>query len=311
MRRLAVAAIALAACGPKEASVIPGGGGGEIPVEMGDRSERAICDAWREAHAITSQHAFTRGAAECGPGALTEDAIADTLKRIDMFRWLAGLGPVDHDETFDADAQACSAIAAFWDFNRPVSAHTPPPDAKCFTEEGRRGAGASNISWGVFHPAGAIDSFMQDSGANNADSLGHRRWILNPPLGPVGVGYFEGGSAFGAASCLRVFGTSGTGPRPAWNAVPPAGFAPIDMTRWTWSFQGSLAGISSAGVKMELSDGSPLDVDVQRLQIGAGEPAVGWVPRGWTAEAGKTYHVTIEGLAGGDVSYDVTPVSCL
>jgi hypothetical protein len=237
-------------------------------------------------------------------------AITDTVARIDLFRWLAGLDPVTHDATYDAEAQACSAIAAFWDFNRPISPHNPPPDAKCWTPEGERGAGTSNLSWGVRHPANAVDQFMEDSGANNVGALGHRRWIINPRLRTVGIGYFEGGSNFGVSSCLRVFDMSGSGANPRWNAIPPAGFAPMEMARWTWSFQGSIPGIHDANVTMETSDGMPLDVEIRRLQAGAGQAAVSWVPRGWSVAADTTYRVTVSGLVGGDVSYEVTPVVC-
>ena len=290
----------LVACGPREAPVIPG-----AMIDPGDRTRSGICARWKAGHVITTPQAFMPGGGSCAPGALKPGAIEDTLTRIDMFRWLAGLDPVENDPTFDVDAQACSTIAAFWDFMRPANPHMPPEDSTCWSAQGQRGAGSSNISWGVRHPANSIDSFIEDAGANNVDALGHRRWILNPPLGPVGVGYYEGGSNFGSASCLRVFGMTPGQASPAWNAVPPPGFAPIEMARWTWSFQGSVAGISAARVTMEKSDGTPLMIEVHRLQAGSGQPAVAWVPVGWTVEAGETYTVTV-----GNVSYDVTPVDC-
>ena len=37
---------------------------------------------------------------------------------------------------------------------------------------------------------------------------------------------------------------------------------------------------------------------------------MGFKPMGWTAEAGKTYRVTIAGLTGGNVVYDVKSVTC-
>lgn len=310
MRRLALLAL-LAGCGPKEARVIDG----PQTCDQGctspdDRSREGVCARWREGHAISTPIGFSPGLGACEPGSLADGAIADTIRRIDLFRWLAGLDGVGHDPAFDADAQACSVLAAHWDFGRQESPHTPSPDATCYSEAGRRAASTSNLSWGVRHPANTIDGFMEDAGANNVDALGHRRWILNPPLGLVGVGYYEGGTNLGVASCLRVFDMSGGGAAPAWNAVPPAGFAPIEMARWTWSLQGSVPGVSAAAVTMTDDAGAPLAIEVHRLQVGAGEPAVAWIPVGWAPAPDTTYHVTVSGLVGGDVSYEVTPVVC-
>ena len=94
----------------------------------------------------------------------------------------------------------------------------------------------SNIAWGN-GPADSIDQFIEDDG--NATTLGHRRWIVNPPLGPVGIGYWEGGGMYGSAECLAVFGSSGTSNVPPWVAVPNPGPVPLAITKWTWSFSSS------------------------------------------------------------------------
>jgi hypothetical protein len=179
----------------------------------------------------------------------------------------------------------------------------------CYSPEGAASAGQSNIAWGSGHPAPAIDQFMQDNG--NATTMGHRRWIVNPPLQPVGIGYWETGGTYGNAECLRVFGTGGNGPNPPWTSVPNPGFVPLEIATWTWTFHGSLGGIPGAGVAvLRVDDNTPLPVAMQALQQGYAQDAISWNPSGWTVEAGKTYRVTVSGLGGGDVVYDVKPVVC-
>lgn len=264
---------------------------------------------WKSGHVVTTQNPLSASGADCDAGTLAQGGILDTLTRINMYRWLAGLGPTSDDAGFDADAQLCANLESWWDFSSSISPHSPPSSSKCYTAEGGATAGQSNIAWGSGHPAQAIDQFMQDNG--NATTMGHRRWILNPPLDPVGIGYWQTGGTYGNAECLRVFGSSGTGPSPSWVSIPTAGYAPIEMAQWTWTFHGSLPGIPNAQISMlRVDDNAPLAVDVHQLSQGYGQDCVSWDPSGWTPEAGKTYRVTVSGLGGGDVVYDVKPVSC-
>src|SRR5262245_49733532 len=166
----------------------------------------------------------------------------------------------------------------------------------------------SNIAWGPGHPSQAIDQFMQDSG--NDTTLGHRRWIVNPPLDPVGIGYWQTGGQYGNAECLRVFGSSGMGPNPAWVAVPNQGFVPVEIAQWTWSFHGSISGVANAQISMlRVDDNTRVSVTVKTLAQGYGQDAISWTVQGGV-QAGKTYRVTVSGVQGGDIVYDVKPVAC-
>ncbi len=282
-----------------------------VPVNPDDPAQRtmaAVCARWASDHVVTDAHPFTAGSGDCDPGALSAGGKADTLTRINGFRWLAGLGPTTESAALDATDQKCANLESWWDFNSTASPHAPPSTAKCYTAEGASGAGMSNIAWGN-GPAASIDQFMADNG--NATTLGHRRWIVNPPLGPVGIGYWEGGGMYGSAECLAVFGSSGTGPMPPWVAVPNPGFVPLDVAKWTWSFHSKLAGTANATIAVErASDHATLAVTRQVLQQGFGQDAIAWTPSGWTPAAGETYRVTISNLTGGDISYVVKPVTC-
>lgn len=270
-----------------------------------------MCSHWKAGHVLTEPSPLTgAGGGDCVAGSLKQGGITDTLARINAFRWLENLGPVVDDAKYNADAQACANLESWWDFTSTISPHEPPTTTKCYTAIGASTAGQSNVSWGSKGPAQSIDQYMEDNG--NETTLGHRRWILNPPLNPIGIGYWETGGKYGNASCLRVFSSKGTGNKPAWSAVPPAGFAPLEMAKYKqWSFHGSLAGTANAtAAVLRVDDNQTLPVTQQKVGNGFGEPAMSFKPSGWTAEAGKTYRVTISGLTQGNVAYEVKPVVC-
>ena len=268
-----------------------------------------VCDHWKAGHVITEPKPLAASGTECDAGTLKAGGITDTLVRINMFRWLEGMGPVTDDPAYDAAAQLCANLESWWDFSSTVSAHMPPATSKCYTKSGGDTAGQSNISWGSNGPAQSIDQYMQDNG--NETTLGHRRWIMNPPLNPIGIGYWEKGGMYNNASCLRVFASTGTGPKPSWNAVPPAGFAPIEMAKYgQWSFEGSIAGIPGAtATVLSVEDNKQLAVTMQTLSQGYGQNTMSF-KHDWVPEVGKTYRVTVTGLTGGNVVYDVKPVTC-
>lgn len=286
-------------------------GGACTPALPGDpttHTQTEVCDRWKQGHVLTTTTPLTASGAMCDAGTLSQAAINDTLVRLNMFRWMAGLGPTSADPALNADAQKCANLEAWWPWTGG-NPHSPPSTSQCYTAEGAATAGQSNIAWGSGNPAQAIDQFMEDSG--NETTLGHRRWIINPPLDPVGIGYWQTGGKYGNAECLRVFGQSGTGPKPAWVSMPTPGFVPLEVAKWIWSFHGSISGIPTAQISMlRVDDNAPLSVTVTQLQQGYAQNAISWKPKGWSVEAGKTYRVTVSGLTGGDVTYDVKPVTC-
>jgi hypothetical protein len=286
-------------------------GGACVAVAPGDPSTRTkaeVCARWGQDHQLTTPQPFVPGSGDCDPGMLKQGAITDTLTRLALFRWLSGLGPVSDDPSLDQTDQLCANLESWWDFSSGQSPHAPPDTSKCYTAQGASGAGMSNIAWGN-GPADSIDQFFEDAG--NATTLGHRRWLVNPPLGPIGIGYWEGGGMYGSAECLAVFGASGGGPNPAWVAVPNQGVVPLQIAQWTWSFHSAMTGTAGAQASvLRVDDNTPLPITMTPLQQGYGQEAIAWTANGWTAEADKTYRVTISGLAGGDVVYDVKPVTC-
>ncbi|HEY4179526.1 MAG TPA: CAP domain-containing protein [Kofleriaceae bacterium] len=283
-----------------------------VPADPNDPAQRAqadVCTRWAADHVLTDNHPFTAGSGgDCDDGTLSAGGKADALKRINGFRWLVGLGPTTESASLDATDQECANMESWWNFSGGGSPHAPPSTTKCYTATGASGAGMSNIAWGQ-GPALSIDQFMEDDG--NETTLGHRRWIMNPKLGPVGIGYWEGGGTYGSAECLAVFGQSGTSNVPKWVSQPNPGFVPVVITTWTWSFSSALAGTANAQIAMtRMSDGMSLPVTRMTLSQGYGQDTISWKPMGWTPAAGETYKVTVSGLTQGDVSYVVKPISC-
>jgi hypothetical protein len=282
------------------------------PGDPASRSQAEVCSAWQAGHQTVASSPFTPGANTCDPGSLPPEAVVDALRRLNLFRWLVGLGPTTDDPTQDPNDQACADISA----NNPAGpqAHFPDPSSTCYSSAGAAGAGSSNIAWGCDSAADAMDQWMEDDG--NETTLGHRRWLLNPPLGPVGLGFYSGGSGtWGSASCLGVFGASNPGPNPSWYAYPPPGYAPLETVSGIWSLHSGQWGVDAITVTItRASDGATLPVQMLPLSGGYGQDAAAWQldpSSGQGFTAGETYHVTISHLSGApDFTYDVMPVQC-
>ncbi len=293
---------------------VPDGNGGCTPAAAGTPSSHTqadVCQHWKDGHVVTTPKPFTAGQNQCDVGTLAAGGITDTLVRTNMYRWMEGLDPVTDDATKDQGDQACAVIQAW---NNPKSLsnpHSPPNTATCYNALGATWSGQSNLAWGT-SCADSIDLYVSDPG--NATTLGHRRWVLHPNLGKVGVGYYEGGNNGyqGKAQCLGVFDTSGTGPYPAWYSWPPSGYVPKAVAQTTpWSFHIKQKSVISGAVIAVKDMGANKDVAVstQKLNQGFGDDAISFSPSGWTPQVGDVYRVSV--TAGGSTYvYDVLPVDC-
>jgi hypothetical protein len=270
------------------------------PDDPAARTREALCARWNSDSVDRAASAWTPGASRCDPGAVPADAIDDTVRRVNLYRWLSGLGPVVEDAGQRARDQQCAHMMSV---NGSLD-HSPPTSWACYTADGAAGAGSSNLSLGVASGAEGIDLFMADRGV---PSLGHRRWIVHGPLGRVGVGFSAGGRG---ASCLGVFDRSGASTR-AWTAYPNEGLAPIENAGAAWSFHSESLGLAGATVSVvRASDGAARTVTVDHPPDGYGPDTVSFTPSGWTPTVGERYRVTIRGTSAGDITYEVELVRC-
>lgn len=271
-----------------------GTGGGVVP--SGD-----LCMRWNDAHANASEGAWDGNTASCEAGSMTEDALATAHELHSLYRTMAGLEPVEMTDAGNQLAQECALLMAA---NGTIS-HSPSSSWDCYTAEAADTAGTSSLSTGG--AVSSVDGYMVDPG--NPTTLGHRRWILSNMLASIGFG-----SANGFSCQYQPAEWRPSGGKP-WAAWPPPGqipiqafgafFAKLDQTGW--SIQSDSIDVNSADVTVT-SDGADLAVNVTSLLPGYGSQyAISIIPSGWTAAAGKTYHVAVSGT---DIEYDVEVVDC-
>lgn len=301
----AVAALLLA-CGEDEPATSDddGGGGSGLGGSVGGGDvggAAAICARWNADRANLSEGAWSGDVSSCDPGDISAEGRDNTLRMVNLYRFLAGLPEVSTDATLDAKAQACSLMMHAND----ALSHTPPTSWSCYSNDGAEAAGKSNLATapGVM----AVDLYMADPG--NETTMGHRRWILSNGLGPIGLGSTSG------FSCMWVLGSFGAGP--SFTAFPSPGpfpveamtaaFASVDSTGWT--IQSDTLDLTDAVVTVS-DAGEALPITVTALLPNYGSSAaLRFNPQGWSAEAGHTYRVEITGVAS-PFSYDVEMVAC-
>lgn len=131
-------------------------------------------------------------------GALKKSSLKNGLNALNTMRYIAGIpADVKLDSKYNEKCQAAALVNAA---NNMLS-HTPPKPSgmsDALYSLGRQGAGSSNIawtSWSTNLAFGVVNQWMEDSDVSNIDRVGHRRWILNPPMKKTGFGYVNNFSA--------------------------------------------------------------------------------------------------------------------
>ncbi len=267
------------------------------------------------------------------PGAVSDDFLCATLRRINYFRAMSGLRG---DVTFDAANNArCQQAALMMAAERQVS-HHPGLFWKCYTPAAADASAHSDLcmNWTGDLGPGAIDLYMADDDANNAD-VGHRRWLLCPPTAVMGAGVVPTETRLhpGANAIWIKPPTFSTGLLPVDNAPvapgtrlatawPPAGFVPAPLLFARWSFSCANADFRAAAVRVT-KNGGPLPVVTERpayqTEADGSGPGVGWNTLVWELptnvvrpNADETYQVEVSNVrvngARRDFSYPVVSI---
>lgn len=218
------------------------------------------------------------------PGAGYREAVVNV---VNYYRALTGInGDVKLNEGSSVYAQAAALMMKA---NGQLS-HHPPTSWTCYSQNGAAGAGSSNIALGANGPS-AIDLYMDDWGSNNY-AVGHRRWILWPSLGNVGVGAVPGADALG------VLGGGGGVRRDPPNGVswPSQGYFPVQHMPGSrrWSFSKAGASVSQANIQVR-RNGTLLTSTKEQFYPGYGDETVVWVQDGVDGSL-STYQVTISNV---------------
>jgi len=121
-------------------------------------------------------------------GSLAPGFARDGLNSVNYIRFLAGLpDDVRNDATLASRAAHGAVLLAASEFS-----HAPPRPSDMplsFYNLGYSGTSASNIGWGYSSLWRFNFSCADDADSGNIDRLGHRRWLLDPPMLKTGLGY--------------------------------------------------------------------------------------------------------------------------
>ncbi|MBN13408.1 MAG: hypothetical protein CMI17_10505, partial [Opitutaceae bacterium] len=242
------------------------------------------------------------------------------LLRINFYRAMAGI-PADIIFVDDLN-QAAQMAALIMSGNDNIS-HFPllAGFVNYLSADGIQGAADSNLAIGSYGPD-SVDGYMQDKGSGNT-AVGHRRWLLYPPMLEMGTGDVPGGeipaeaqantpgdsTTVRRANAIHVFSSNNFGALPdidfPYVAFPQKGYVPYHIVYPRWSFAIDGANFSAASVSMT-RDGSPIAVAIEPYDApGLGSNSLVWVYDGLNAnnshthakpDSDVTYSITIDGI---------------
>jgi hypothetical protein len=143
----------------------------------------------------------------CTAGTLKDSEKQLVLQKINYIRSLHGLQPVEYDYSWDNKCSQSSLIttANYQQYGFGQGNHTPPKSWACWSQDGYDGASSSNlfISMGYTPPTvNSVINWMHDT---NVESLGHRRWIINPFLKKIAIGRCDGDLGGMKFSCMTLY----------------------------------------------------------------------------------------------------------
>ena len=253
-----------------------------------------------------------------GLGKLSNETLDSAVKMLNQIRYIAGI-PYDValDDSYNEKAQAASLA----NYVNDELSHTPAQPAGMPDDMyglAQNGAGSSNIAWGSSASwklnRFIVMSWMEDGDSSNIDSVGHRRWLLNPSMKKTGFGLVNGVN--GTYSAVYAFDRSGQAEH--YGVMWPAQNMPTDYfnNKFPWSVSmGTEVDASAVAVTLtRASDGKVWNFS-QSSADGAfyvnndnygQKGCIIFRPNDVAGyQDGDSYHVNITGLSGGDVSYTV------
>lgn len=227
----------------------------------------------------------------CKVGTESAASLQATLRTVNVMRSFAGIRPV----AFKAAKNQKALAAALMMKAEGDLSHEPGPGWACYSAAGAEGAGHSNLFLGA-SGADAVVGYVDDEGI---DSLGHRRWILDP-----GAMEFGSGST-GSTNALFVLDNRGNGSnfdaldRDELVAWPAPGWMP-----WPWVFRDWSLAIGDGSESVELGNAQV------RVEGGGTELAVSHVTAlddGYGTGRTLSWRVAVPAaLQAGDRKLDVT-----
>lgn len=251
---------------------------------------------------------WNRGSSDCDPGKISQDADSIFLNTLNYLRRLAGVP--DSCVLSDSLNRFCQAAANVMDKNGALS-HAIDKEWSCYSEMANMGASNSNLSLG-YHSTAALKGQVDDSGSGN-ESVGHRRWILNPYRKVFGHGSTTNAMALWALGGRNTnYGSAVTDAyEKQYILWPPAGYVPAELFCQRWSV--SLYGADFSDAKVRVTSGKKnIPVTVYKVENGYGLPTLVFSLDSYDYQMLEeiVYQVSITGLNSygskiDDINYDV------
>lgn len=232
------------------------------------KAQQLYADYYMASQNTSSDVSWTGNEPDCQAGTVPQETIDKIFLRLSYFRKAVGLNnEIDNNTSKSEKAQK----AALMMHANGTLSHDPPDNWKCFSVDGKEGAGNSLLT--STKNAAAIDSYIQDQGNDNYP-VGHRRWLLWPRLQEVGVGNTSSYNA------VWVLGNPGTRPAdtPEFIAWPPQGHLPKQLAYARWSFSIAKADFTNTEISMKVKDGNNVSLEVEELTGIYGDNTIVWMP---------------------------------
>ena len=124
-------------------------------------------------------------------GKISKETLDNTIKYFNCLRYIAG---IPYDVGISKEYQEIAEAASLLMSINNLLAHSGQPkpnkmDNKLF-KLGDKGCNSCNLGMGYHNLIDSINGWISDSGC--FDSMGHRRWVLYPPMKNTGFGFVNG-----------------------------------------------------------------------------------------------------------------------
>lgn len=146
---------------------------------------------------IDAETTYSKKASDVKPyqaGTISESSQKSALNTMNAIRYIAGIDAVGLDSSYTKMEQAAALVNSA---NGTLS-HFPSKPAGMddrLYKLGASGASSGNLSyasWKCGLGYHLVKAWMNDGDDYNIDRVGHRRWILNPPMEKTGFGWVYG-----------------------------------------------------------------------------------------------------------------------
>lgn len=206
--------------------------------DLEKRSADSICQYYQSNFQWQRPNSCYTEGEGCTYGVHNEKDIEMTTKRVNFFRKISGLITIPTSTNNDLINRVNQA-SLIMDKNDVFSHDLSDKNLKCWSEAGKIGASNSNIYMSP-ESVCSTDSILYYIDDSNTESLGHRRWVLNPELSQVAAGVAQKHSAM-----LMNGITQGKSGITNFLAYPPPGPVPSDIIFSNWSFSRSYTDLYS------------------------------------------------------------------